>query len=47
MWRRIIWQPTGGYWLFYVNAIYFTVAMYSIFVEKFAPVVYTIATVNV
>jgi hypothetical protein len=38
MWRRIIWQPSGGYWLFYCSAIYFTVAMYSIYVEKFAPV---------
>ena len=38
MWRRIVWQPSGGYWLFYCSAIYFTVAMYSIFVEKFAPI---------
>jgi hypothetical protein len=37
MWRRIIWQPSGGYWLFYWSAIYLAVGMYSIFVEKFAP----------
>ena len=33
-----LWRPSGGYWLFYCSAIYFTVAMYSIYVEKFAPV---------
>ena len=38
MWRRIIWQPSGGYWLFYASVVYFTVAMYSIFVAKFAPI---------
>ena len=37
MWRRIVWQPSGGYWLFYCSAIYLAVGMYSIFVEKFAP----------
>jgi hypothetical protein len=37
MWRRIIWQPTAGYWLFYASAIYLAIGMYSIFVEKFAP----------
>jgi len=37
MWRRIIWQPSGGYWLFYWSAIYLAIGMYSIFVEKFAP----------
>jgi hypothetical protein len=36
MLRRIIWQPSGGHWLFYLSAIYLAVAMYSIFVEKFA-----------
>jgi len=36
--KKIIWQPSGGYWLFYCSAIYFNVAMYSIFVEKFAPI---------
>jgi hypothetical protein len=33
-----LWKPSGGYWLFWWSAIYFTVAMYSIFVEKFAPI---------
>ena len=37
MWRRIIWEPSGGYWLFYWSAIYLAAGMYSIFVEKFAP----------
>ena len=37
MWRRIIWQPSGGYWLFYWSAIYLAVGMYSIFIEKIAP----------
>ena len=37
MWRRIIWQPTAGYWLFYASALYLAIGMYSIFIEKFAP----------
>ena len=36
--KKIIWQPSGGYWLFYCSAIYLAVGMYSVFVEKFAPI---------
>jgi len=37
MWRRIVWQPSGGYWLFYCSAIYLAIGMYSVFVAKFMP----------
>ena len=35
---RFAFQRSAGHWLFWVSAVYFTVAMYSIFVEKIAPI---------
>jgi len=34
MWKRIIWQRSSGYWLFYWSAIYFTIGMLDLFVFK-------------
>ena len=38
MWRQIIWQRSGGHYLFYTGALYFLVGMYCIFINNFVPV---------
>jgi hypothetical protein len=37
MWRRIIWQRSGGYWLFYCSAIYLAVGLYCAVYLKEVP----------
>lgn len=32
MWKQLLWQRSGGYWLFWVSALYFAVGMLDIFV---------------
>jgi len=34
--KRILWQPTGGYWLFWTSFIYLCIGMYDLFVYTFA-----------
>jgi hypothetical protein len=38
MWKRILWERTGGYYMFYTGLAYFLVGMYNIFVEHFVSV---------
>jgi hypothetical protein len=38
MWRQIIWQRSGGYWMFYSGLAYFSLGMYCIFVNDSVPV---------
>lgn len=33
--KRILWQSTGGYYLFWTTFVYFWVAMYNLFVDQF------------
>jgi hypothetical protein len=33
-----LWQPTGGYYLFWTGFVYFWVGMYSVFIEQFASI---------
>ena len=40
MWRRIIWEPTPGYYLFWVGAAYLTLGTIDVFIYKFCPVEY-------
>lgn len=35
MWKRILWERSGGHYLFYASAIYLTVGMYNIFIDHF------------
>jgi len=36
--KQIIWQRSGGYWMFYSGLVYLSVGMYCIFVNDFVPV---------
>jgi hypothetical protein len=36
---KFLWQPTGGYYLFWTGFIYFWIGMYHVFIEQFAPIV--------
>jgi hypothetical protein len=31
MWKRLLWQRTGGHYLFWLSAIYLTVGMLDVF----------------
>lgn len=37
MLKQLLWQRNGGYWLFWVSALYLTAGMIDIFVVKFSP----------
>ena len=37
---KFLWQPTGGYYLFWTGLVYFLVGMYHVFIDKFCPVEY-------
>jgi hypothetical protein len=38
MWRRILFDRSGGHYIFWTGALYFAVGMYCIFVNGFVPV---------
>jgi hypothetical protein len=36
--KQFLWQPTGGYYLFWTGFVYFWISMYQVFIEHFAPI---------
>jgi hypothetical protein len=36
--KRFLWQPSGGYYLFWSCFVYFWVGMYNVFVEHFVSI---------
>lgn len=36
--KRVVWQRSGGYWLFYTGAIYLAVVMYNEFIDSFTSI---------
>ncbi len=38
MLKSLLWQRSGGYWMFYSGLVYFAIGMYCIFVNDFVPV---------
>ena len=38
MWKKIIFDRSGGHWLFWASALYLTIGMVDIFIVKIAPI---------
>ena len=38
MWKKILFGRSGGYYLFYVSALYLAIGMYDLFVQHIAPI---------